>query len=114
MLFEDSPSAFARTTESFYNPKIEKVEVTIEGIPNQLYSQGMRDLSAVGRGEKVYRRWQQAAPRSGGGRERPGADRRLLDRLFDYQIRPVARPPDERRRPASRQWPARRKYVGGV
>ena len=33
MLFEDSPSAFARTTESFYNPKIEKVEVTIEGSP---------------------------------------------------------------------------------
>ena len=50
MLFEDSPSAFARTTESFYNPKIEKVEVTIEGIPNQLYSQGMR----------AYQQWDEA------------------------------------------------------
>ena len=115
MLFEDSPSAFARTTESFYNPKIEKVEVTIEGIPNQLYSQGMRAYQQWDECQRreVSRRWQQAVPRSGGGRERPGAGRRLLDRLFDHQIRPVARPPDERRRPASRQWPARRKCVGG-
>ena len=42
MLFEAPPSAFARDTEDFYNPKITKVEITIEGIPNQLYSQGMR------------------------------------------------------------------------
>ena len=44
MLFEDAATAdaFSRDTESFYNPKIEKVEVTIEGLPNQLYSQGMR------------------------------------------------------------------------
>ena len=42
MLFEAPPSAFDRDTEDFYNPKITKVEVTIEGIPNQLYSQGMR------------------------------------------------------------------------
>ena len=38
MLFEGP----GRTnTERYYNPKIEKVEVTIEGVPNQLYSQGM-------------------------------------------------------------------------
>ena len=44
MLFEDAgtATAFDRNTESFYNPKIEKVEVTIEGLPNQLYSQGMQ------------------------------------------------------------------------
>ena len=44
MLFEDvaAKQPFARNTESFYNPKITKVEVTIEGIPNQLFSQGMR------------------------------------------------------------------------
>ena len=43
MLFEDVAAQlpFARNTESFYNPKITKVEVTIEGIPNQLFSQGM-------------------------------------------------------------------------
>ena len=33
---------FARNTEAFYNPQITKVAVTIDGIPNQLYSQGMR------------------------------------------------------------------------
>ncbi|MCU7880378.1 MAG: hypothetical protein KZQ60_07460, partial [Candidatus Thiodiazotropha sp. (ex Lucinoma aequizonata)] len=44
MLFEDAAAqgAFARKTEAFYNPKITKVEVTIEGVPNQLFSQGMR------------------------------------------------------------------------
>ena len=42
MLFEDASTAFDRDTEAFYNPKIEKVEVTIEGVSNQLYSQGMR------------------------------------------------------------------------
>ena len=39
MLFEDPNRT---NTETYYNPKIEKVEMTIEGVPNQLYSQGMR------------------------------------------------------------------------
>ncbi|MCU7809097.1 MAG: hypothetical protein KZQ73_14700 [Candidatus Thiodiazotropha sp. (ex Semelilucina semeliformis)] len=44
LLFEDvaAQGAFARDTEAYYNPKIQKVEVTIGGVPNQLYSQGMR------------------------------------------------------------------------
>ena len=33
MLFEDARQPFARNTEAFYNPKITKVEVTIEGVP---------------------------------------------------------------------------------
>ena len=41
---------FARNTEALYNPKIAKVEVTFEGIPNQLYSQGMR----------AYQMWDEA------------------------------------------------------
>ncbi|ELT99068.1 hypothetical protein CAPTEDRAFT_197725 [Capitella teleta] len=41
MLFEDPAAAFLRNSEAFYNPKIQKVEVTIEGVPNQLYSQGL-------------------------------------------------------------------------
>ena len=43
MLFEDTAvqQAFQRDTEAFYNPRIEKVEITIEGVPNQLYSQGL-------------------------------------------------------------------------
>lgn len=44
MLFEVAVAQqpFARDPEAFYNPKITKVEVTIEGDLNQLYSQGMR------------------------------------------------------------------------
>ena len=44
MLFEDPERT---STESYFNPKITKVEVTIEGVPNQLYSQGM----------KAYQQW---------------------------------------------------------
>ena len=44
MLFEDPERT---DTEDFYNPKITKVEMTIEGVPNQLYSQGM----------KAYQQW---------------------------------------------------------
>ncbi len=46
MLFEEPTDAFARQSEAFYNPKITKVEVTVEGIPNQLYAQGMRPYQA--------------------------------------------------------------------
>ena len=44
MLFEDPERT---NTKDFYNPKITKVEMTIEGVPNQLYSQGM----------KAYQQW---------------------------------------------------------
>ena len=50
MLFEAQTDAFDRDTEDFYNTKITKVEVTIEEIPNQLYSQGMR----------AYQHWDEA------------------------------------------------------
>ena len=46
MLFKEPTDAFARQSEAFYNPKITKVEVTVEGIPNQLYAQGMRPYQA--------------------------------------------------------------------
>ena len=39
MLFEDLDRT---STEYYYNPEITKVEITIEGVPNQLYSQGMK------------------------------------------------------------------------
>ena len=39
MLFKDPTQS--GQTETFYNPQITKVEVTVEGVPNQLYSQGM-------------------------------------------------------------------------
>ena len=46
MLFQNVAvqQPFARYTEAFYNPpQIKKVGVTIEGVSNQLYSQGMWD-----------------------------------------------------------------------
>ena len=38
---ERSATKLARDTEEFYNPKITKVEVTMEGVPNELYAQNM-------------------------------------------------------------------------
>ena len=42
-LFEEE-KPFSRDTSKYYNPKIQKVTITIEGKPNQLYSQGMRSF----------------------------------------------------------------------
>ena len=39
---ERSATKFTCDTEEFYNPKITKVEVTVEGVPNQIYSQNMK------------------------------------------------------------------------
>ena len=44
VLFEKEP-AFGRDTSNFYNPKIEKVSVIVEGKPNQLFAQGLRSFS---------------------------------------------------------------------
>ena len=38
---ERSATKFARDTEEFYNPKITRVEITVEGCPNELYAQNM-------------------------------------------------------------------------
>ena len=38
---ERSATKFARDTEEFYNPKVTKVKVTMEGVPNELYAQNM-------------------------------------------------------------------------
>ena len=38
---ERSATKFARDIEEFYKPKITKVEVTVEGVPNELYAQNM-------------------------------------------------------------------------
>ena len=56
MLFENvaAQQPFARKTEAFYNPQITKVEVTIEGIPNQLYSQGMRSYQMWDEAKKSF------------------------------------------------------------
>ena len=38
---ERSATKFTCDTEEFFNPKITKVEVTVEGVPNKLYAQNM-------------------------------------------------------------------------
>ena len=38
---ERSTTKFNRDTEEFFNPKITKVEVTVEGVPNELYAQNI-------------------------------------------------------------------------
>ena len=38
---ERSATKFSRDTEEFFNPKMIKVEVTVEGVPNELYAQNM-------------------------------------------------------------------------
>ena len=43
VLFEEEGS-YARDTGKFYNPKIQKISVIVEGKPNQLYAQGMRSF----------------------------------------------------------------------
>ena len=39
---ERSATKFTHDTEEFFNPKITKVEVTVEGVPNELYAQNMK------------------------------------------------------------------------
>ena len=43
VLFEEEQS-YARDTSKFYNPKIQKVSVIVEGKPNHIYDQGMRSF----------------------------------------------------------------------
>ena len=43
VLFEEE-EAFKRDTSKFYNPKIEKVSVIVEGKPNQLFAQGLKPV----------------------------------------------------------------------
>ena len=38
---ERSATKFTRDTEEFFNPKMTKVEVTVEAVPNELYAQNM-------------------------------------------------------------------------
>ena len=43
VLFKEEQS-YTRDTSKFYNPRIQKVSVIVEGKPNQLYAQGMRSF----------------------------------------------------------------------
>ena len=53
VLFEEEKS-YTRDTSKFYNPKIQKVSVTVEGKPDQLYSQGMRSFEQYDEASKYF------------------------------------------------------------
>ena len=53
VLFEEEKS-YTRDTSKFYNPKIQKVSVTMEGKPNQLYSQKMKSFEQYDEARKYF------------------------------------------------------------
>ena len=53
VLFEEE-QPYARDTSKFYNPKIQKVSVIVEGKPNQLYAQGMRSFEQYDETHKYF------------------------------------------------------------
>ena len=53
VLFEEEKS-YTRDMSKFYNPGIQKVSITIEGKPNQLYSQGMRSFEQYDEAHKYF------------------------------------------------------------
>ena len=53
VLFEEEKS-YTQDTSKFYNPKIQKGSVTVEGKPNQLYSQGVRSFEQYDEAHKYF------------------------------------------------------------
>ena len=53
VLFEEERS-YTQDTSKFYNPKIQKVSVIVEGKPNQLYAQGMRSFEQYNEACKYF------------------------------------------------------------
>ena len=53
VLFEEEKT-FTRDTSKYYNPKIQKVSVIVEGKPNQLYAQGMRSSEQFDEAHKYF------------------------------------------------------------
>ena len=53
ILFEEEKS-YTRGTSRYYNPGIQEVSVTVEGKPNQLYSQGMRSFEQYDEARKYF------------------------------------------------------------
>ena len=53
VLFEEEQS-YTSDTCKFYNPRIQKVSVIVEGKPNQLYAQGMRSFEQYDKTRKYF------------------------------------------------------------
>ena len=51
---ERSATKFGRGTEEFYNPKITSVQVTVEGVPNELYAQNRQCYHQYGETVKFF------------------------------------------------------------
>ena len=45
---------WAHDTESYYKPKITKADVTFEGVPNQIYSQGLHSYHVWEEAKKLF------------------------------------------------------------
>ena len=57
LLFEDATSgglAFVRDTENYFNPKIQKIDVIVDGVHNQIYSQGLRSYHTWEEAKKLF------------------------------------------------------------
>ena len=57
-LFEEE-KPYTQDMSKFYNPKIQKVSVTIEGKPNQLYAQGIRSFEQYDEIHKYFAKGKQ-------------------------------------------------------
>ena len=77
LLFRKSDSI---SFSKFYNPKICKISITIKGVPNQLYAQGMRR----------YQHWEEIQKYFGDSREQRGMgvakDLNLSDMRLEYYL----------------------------
>ena len=54
VLFEKEEKPFIQDTSKYYNPGIQKVTITVEGKPNQLYSQGVRSFEQYDEARKYF------------------------------------------------------------
>ena len=57
LLLEDATSggmSYARDTHQYYNPKITKIDMIIEGSPNQVYVQGLRSCHTWEEAKKLF------------------------------------------------------------
>ena len=76
LLFEKEAD-WARDTENFINPKINNVEIIVEGKPNQLYAQGM----------KQYHQWDEIKKHFANGKNKSHGD--VQNELELFELRPT-------------------------
>ena len=80
LLFINSYAAGARDTEHYFNPDITKVKVTVNGVPNRVYNEG---LSGSDMWQELTRHFN---PHSGSGRPNMTLAKYLTDNKFGLWI----------------------------